>query len=392
MRLLATRLTAIASAVKRLFSPASLFRNAEQGVWYDPSDFSTLFQDSAGTTPVTAVEQPVGLILDKSKGLVLGEELVVNGTFDSDTGWTKGAGWSIDGGKAIASAVANAVQLSQAGSLLNAVGKTYKVIFTVSEYAAGQVRAQLEGASGPNVSANGTYTQYITATVTNPRIFIQATANGTTLAVDNISVCELPGNHATQATAASRPILKQDANGKYYLLFDGVDDSLATAAINFTATDKMTVFAGVRKLSDAASGCVVELGATVGGTNGSFALLSPSAGGAEKFNFASRGSVTVYAASTSSTYAAPFTAVQVGIGAIAGNVAKLRLNRGEVASLTTDQGTGNYSSNPLYIGRRGGTTLPFNGHLYSLIVRGAQSTDSQIVNAENYVNSKTGAY
>jgi hypothetical protein len=64
MRLLATRLTAIASAVKRLFSPASLFRNSEQGVWYDPSDFSTLFQDSAGTTPVTAVEQPVGKILD----------------------------------------------------------------------------------------------------------------------------------------------------------------------------------------------------------------------------------------------------------------------------------------------------------------------------------------
>ena len=45
---------------------SNLFFNAEQGVWYDPSDFSTLFQDSAGTTPVTAVGQPVGLILDKS--------------------------------------------------------------------------------------------------------------------------------------------------------------------------------------------------------------------------------------------------------------------------------------------------------------------------------------
>jgi hypothetical protein len=48
------------------FSPASLFAAGEQGAWYDPSDFSTMFQDSAGTTPVTAVEQPVGLILDKS--------------------------------------------------------------------------------------------------------------------------------------------------------------------------------------------------------------------------------------------------------------------------------------------------------------------------------------
>lgn len=48
------------------FRPANLFRRSEQGAWYDPSDLSTLFQDSAGTTPVTAAGQPVGLMLDKS--------------------------------------------------------------------------------------------------------------------------------------------------------------------------------------------------------------------------------------------------------------------------------------------------------------------------------------
>jgi len=36
------------------------------GGWYDPSDFSTLFQDAAGNTPVTALGQSVGRILDKS--------------------------------------------------------------------------------------------------------------------------------------------------------------------------------------------------------------------------------------------------------------------------------------------------------------------------------------
>jgi hypothetical protein len=58
------------------FSPISLFAASEPGVWYDPSDLTTMFQDAAGTTPVTAVEQPVGLRLDKSRGLVLGTELV----------------------------------------------------------------------------------------------------------------------------------------------------------------------------------------------------------------------------------------------------------------------------------------------------------------------------
>ena len=51
------------------FSPnpiASLFANNEPGVWYDPSDLTTLFQDTAGTTPVTTPGQTVALMLDKS--------------------------------------------------------------------------------------------------------------------------------------------------------------------------------------------------------------------------------------------------------------------------------------------------------------------------------------
>lgn len=43
-----------------------IFSASEPGAWDDLSDLSTLFQDAAGTTPVTAVEQPVGRILDKS--------------------------------------------------------------------------------------------------------------------------------------------------------------------------------------------------------------------------------------------------------------------------------------------------------------------------------------
>jgi hypothetical protein len=66
------RLSSISLALTRLgqrlgrWSPARLFANGEAGAWYDPSDLATMFQDSAGTTPVTAAGQPVGLILDKS--------------------------------------------------------------------------------------------------------------------------------------------------------------------------------------------------------------------------------------------------------------------------------------------------------------------------------------
>lgn len=38
----------------------------DNGAWFDPEDMSTMFQDAAGTIPVTALEQPVGKWLDKS--------------------------------------------------------------------------------------------------------------------------------------------------------------------------------------------------------------------------------------------------------------------------------------------------------------------------------------
>ena len=48
------------------FDPTSLFAASQQGLLYEAFDIDTLFQDSAGTTPVTVAGQPVGLMLDKS--------------------------------------------------------------------------------------------------------------------------------------------------------------------------------------------------------------------------------------------------------------------------------------------------------------------------------------
>lgn len=47
------------------FSPNALFAASEEGGWYDPSDLSTVWQDSARTTP-GAVDSPVGALDDKS--------------------------------------------------------------------------------------------------------------------------------------------------------------------------------------------------------------------------------------------------------------------------------------------------------------------------------------
>jgi len=380
-------------------SPRGLFTAGEQGVWYDPSDFSTLFQDAAGTIPVTAVEQPVGLMLDKSKGLVLGAELVTNGDFSSGTtGWAAyNAVISVTGGVLKVDDSAGAGSNSSAVQQLTGLvaGKTYKLQFNVVSVVGAWSIGFASSATGTGITfpllaktATGANQLVFTYGGTHNFLFVEVDGNGVT-EFDNISVRELPGNHASQSTATSRPVLKQDANGKYFLLFDGIDDGMVTASIDFSAGDKMTVFAGVRKLSDAAAGIVLESSVSSGVNAGAFAVIAP-AGASDTYTFRARGSsddLIVMAG-----YAAPITNVMTGIGDIPGNSCRARVNGGAFSESEANQGTGNFGNYPLYIGRRAGTTFPFNGHLYSLIVRGAQSTDAEIVAAETYVNSKTAAY
>lgn len=54
------------SGAAPVWSPRVLFVNGEQGWCFDPCDLSNLYEDAAGTAPVTAIGQPVGLMLDFS--------------------------------------------------------------------------------------------------------------------------------------------------------------------------------------------------------------------------------------------------------------------------------------------------------------------------------------
>jgi hypothetical protein len=197
-----------------VYWPRKLFANNEVGTWFDPSDMSTLFQNQAGTTPVTAVEQPVSLMLDKSKGGgAIGTNTVVNGTFDADSDWTKGTGWTI--GLGVATKIAGtAAELSQAVTLT--AGRYYIVTYTITR-TAGTLTMQFTGGttvSGTARSAAGTFTDILTAVSGNTTLEFSADATfvGT---VDNVTLKEMPaGNHAYTPAAAStaRPTLSAKYN------------------------------------------------------------------------------------------------------------------------------------------------------------------------------------
>jgi len=477
------------------FEPYSLFENGEQGAWYDPSDFSTLFTDSAGTTPVTAVEQFVGLMLDKSKGLVLGPELVTNGNFSSGT-----TGWGAYNADSSIAASSGELTFSKTGlaaaggaeqTLNLVIGKTYQLTGIIRRVSGNDVSLNIvNNAKTSFVGRGATITSTLptavtvifTATETNNIIYVRAGSTPSVDAsgvVDNISVRELPGNHAFQTNSLKRPklaarynllvgtdtlatqsvttaattytlrfggtgsiALTGTATGTYsagthsitatagtltltvtgsvttadlrpasqatgligptyqrvvdaatydtvgflpYLEFNGLSWSMSTNSIDFSAvpTDKMTVWAGVRKLSDSFA-IISELSTKAGANNGVFGMWPPGFGG--NFAFYSKGT---FAAEPVRSLAAPVTAVLAGIGDISGDSAAIRVNGLQTAS-SADQGTGNFGNYPMFIGARDNTLIFFNGWLTSLIVRGAQSTQSQIEATESWVAGKTG--
>ena len=560
----------------RSWLPSSLFADNEQGVWYDPSDFSTMFQDSAGTTPVTAVEQPVGLMLDKSRGLVLGPELVVNGGFDTDL-----SGWSVVA-PATAEWTSNGIRVSRNSGSFNwqaaapislVAGKSYKVSFSITStptaanggleiYTANRATARYLIANFRYPSI-GTYSAVFTATITENALVMVGISGSMTgeVTLDNISVRELPGNHASQPTATSRPVVSARVNlltkteqfddgvwaksnvtvggnkvipnatsgqhfvgqgiaasgvthtivvkakqagytwlklvafnqyanfdlssgvvganfsgvsrsisaaedGSYicsftftsassvslqgciikvatadnaswdtanfsgngtdgidvyyadlrvandgvgipayqrvntatdydstgfpvYLRADGVDDGMVTNSIDFTATDKMTVVAGVRKLSDAVTGFLAELSTTVANA-GTFGLQAPNTAGT--YRFESGGSIPYAGVATASGYAAPITNVITGIGNISGDQSILRVDAIQAAINTGDQGAGTFGNYPLYLFRRGGSSLPFNGRFYGLTIVNKLLSTTELEQLETYVNGKTRAF
>ena len=122
----------------------------------------------------------------------LGAELVTNGSFDTDSNWTKGTGWTISGGKANVNHTTFADLYQVIGS---SVGKRYKIEFKVSNYVQGNVKVLVGYGGSDNgqlASANGVYNF---ETIGNPngsdRIFLSTRSANTNLSVDYITVKEI---------------------------------------------------------------------------------------------------------------------------------------------------------------------------------------------------------
>jgi hypothetical protein len=139
------------------------------------------------------------------------------------------------------------------------------------------------------------------------------------------------------------------------------------------------------------AGAAICTGGDPNSVNGTFLIGAPSS--ASDHSFYLRGNSTIIARIQNMSPGEDD--VLTGVFDIAGSTKELelipRLNGEAETAISwtgTNAGTGNFGNQPLYIGSLGGTGVFFKGRMYGIVVRGALSTNTEIVNTEAWVTSK----
>lgn len=117
---------------------------------------------------------------------------VTNGSFDTDSDWVKGTGWTISAGLAT-KAAGVASDLSQTG-VIDQDSVLYVVDFTVSGRTAGSVTIKIGTSAGTSRSTNGTFSENITSPGSGqPHNVILSADSSFDGSIDDVKVYRLQG-------------------------------------------------------------------------------------------------------------------------------------------------------------------------------------------------------
>ncbi len=328
--------------------------------WYDVSDMSTLFQDSAGTVPVTAVEQPFGLQLDKS-----------------GRGWHRSQATSAK--RAKLSRRYN--QLMGTSTLATQSVTVYAGSYTLAFSGAGSVA--LTGAATGTITAGstaitctaGTLTLTVTGMVTDASLLIAADAS-------------LPYQRVTSASDYDADPAKFPA----YLDPDGVDDAYVTATqTGWDTTSAVSVFAALQRFDNTNLGIAMVLGNTdgTGPASSTWSLVSPLSSPATSSGLFSSGDANVARVTVVTTGVAYKNVLSARANILPPNVQSwLGNTAGSLNSLS--QGAGTYINNPINWFARDQSSFYFKGRAFGEIVIGAQMLDAEVALVKKYLASKAG--
>lgn len=400
------------------FAPSDLF-STEEGLWINPSDISTMWTDTGGTTQVSSPGDLVARIDDQSGNgnnltqatsgsrPIYGVEpesgrrnlLTYTEQFDD-------AVWTAQSGTTVTANSANDPNGDPGADLIEGSGTSgiFQGSFTVDGSSDNTKSVWIKAVSGtPSVTLKdpdqtiGTTTCNLTTSWARFTLTETQTGGSAGLWIDDIPSggIHVWGAQLEQASAASSyqsvvsnfDVSEAGVASISYLYFDGVDDFLSSGTIT-PGGDTVQLVVGVAKpLPDPGSfGMIIEHGSTGEGRW----YLGANENSGDGFEGASGGTTDVFAGVTTG-YTRPTRNILSVLADISDDSLVLRADGVQIASDATDQGTGNYTAQSVYIGRRGGSSLPFNGRIYNAVVRfGPALSAGDLGDLETYVGEKTG--
>jgi len=214
------------------------------------------------------------------------------------------------------------------------------------------------------------------------------TAAGVGDAVARIDDSSGNGNHATQATAADRPILRQEATGEWYLEFDGAADVMETVNIDMTGTDKATVVMGIHT-KDTSGGNNIAVYYADDTSNYRFVAGAPNSG-TNHYRWFATGTSDVTVDATAAEFDPPSENVFFGSVDFGGDETVLRLDGTQIGTGTGLGTAGNLRNEPIFIGRLGADAALFAEiNLFGLTVIDRLLTTAERDDIEAYKADRT---
>jgi hypothetical protein len=231
--------------------------------------------------PITMTRASAGTRVNSS-GLVetvelLGSELVTNGSFTTDTDWTKGSNWTISGGSATSDGTDATSNLYQ--TVVDFTNKTFLVEGFASNVTQGFVYVSLGGSDLQIVvNSNGSFKHYVTISTANSTLFISA-RNNFIGSIDNISVKEVTKNNLARVdydgTASSLLVEPERTNLiQYSEDFSQWTDTGVQVNINSTISPSGTQNASTITGSTASSRHNVVVSTISGSVSASFSVFA----------------------------------------------------------------------------------------------------------------------
>lgn len=198
-------------------------------------------------------------------------------------------------------------------------------------------------------------------------------------------------NHHMIASADGRRGILREDGGLWRIETDGTDDAYATAgSVNFSGTDKLSIFLALRKTSDVISKLVLEFSTSASTNAGAFYVSAPDSVLTLRYAARVRGSAASSAIASTSVGTTPENAVIAVTASIPDDLVVIRRNGVAGTPDTTDKGTGNYGSYRFFHAARNDASLHFPGSTYSYAVASGIADAGLITQAEAYFASRCG--